>query len=435
MMPSACGFAQDHIATETSWFRSWTSLETATGNWGGLRDKLEDQGITISSNYTTDICGNPSGGLEQRTEYAGFLDISVAFDLEKIASVKGMALTVGNCLASGRNLSDAVGNIFWVQEIYVPGDYYLGEINLSQSLFDDTVTLEAGRLLADDVFATSPLWAYYVSGGINDYFSAISNNIFFPSFQIASWAARASYEPNDEWQIIAGIYNADPSVAEIDKHGADLNFRTKDGYLAIGQLTYKHHQKREDNGLPGSTRFGGYYESSKFPDVSDPDRTWRGNYGLYLIFDQMIFRGDWPEFKGPSYMRAGAKYSEQAKDPYDPQTATPADRPKGLTLWAAAYLAPESHSNVQTYQLTGGLIYQGLPSGRDHDVTAFCVIIGGFSDELPGQGCETVLEINHRFQVGPWFYITPDIQYVINPNGENSIRDALVLGLEISVSL
>ena len=82
--------------------------------------------------------------------------------------------------------------------------------------------------------------------------------------------------------------------------------------------------------------------------------------------------------------------------------------------------------------MAGGLVYQGLPPNRDRDVTAFCVILGKFSDELDDNGIETVLEINHRFQVGRWFYITPDIQYVINPNGSSDIDDALVLGVEIS---
>ena len=431
---SAYGTTQGYPNAETSWLRSWVGQQTATGTWNGVRSDLEEHGVTISSNFTTDICGNPSGGLKQRTTYSGFLDIALALDFEKFTPIKGMALTVSNYLASGNNLSNAVGNFYGVQEIYAPGNYYLGEIDLSQSLFNDTVTLEIGRLFAGDVFASSPLWLYYVNGGINDHLGAISSNIFFPAFQVAAWAARVSYEPNEQWHFIAGMYNADPNVAGVDKHGADFDFSTNDGYLAIGQLTYKNYKKNDKNNLPGSICFGGYYESSKFTDIADPSKVHRGTYGLYMIFDQMIYRGDWPEFEGPHYMRSDAHYAERAKNAYHPQTAITADRPKGLTLWGAAYIAPQENINTQTYQLTGGLMYQGLPPNRDHDVTAFCVIVGHFSDKLSGQGIETILEINHRVQAGPWLYITPDIQYVINPNGEDGIRDALVLGLEISAT-
>ncbi|MFH1380712.1 MAG: carbohydrate porin, partial [Candidatus Omnitrophota bacterium] len=421
-------------ASSISFLKTWFNQETATGNWGGFRNRLEDRGVTISSNYTTDIGGNPTGGLKQTTEYSGFLDLGVAFDLEKIASLKGLALTVTNYLASGRDLSAAIGNFFGVQEIYTPGNYYFGEMDLSLSLFEDVLVLETGRLFAGDIFATSDLWQYYVNGGINVNLNSIPANIFFPSFNIAAWAARFTYQPNEEWHLAAGIYNADANVEKINNYGADFSFAMKDGYLAIGQLSYKHHQKKEDNGLPGSTSFGGYYQSSRFQDLTDSTKRWHGNYGYYLIFDQMIYRGDWPEFKGPHYMRSGASESERAKHAYHPNTTVARDRPNGLTFWAAGYLAPQEHINTQTYQIASGLVYQGLPPNRDHDVTAFCVLLGHFSDQLDGQGIETVLELNHRFQIGQWFYITPDIQYVINPNGQTDINNALVLGVEISVN-
>ncbi len=408
--------------------------QTATGNWKSARNELVDKGLTVSSNFTTDISGNPSGGLKQSYKYAGLLDLAIALDFEKIASVKGLALVVSNFLASGSNLSAAIGEPFGVQEIYCPGSYWLGQIDLSQSVFDDTVTLEAGRLFAGDVFATSTFWQYYLTGGLNNNFEALTGNIFFPHFQVTSWGARVTYEPNKNWNLVAAMYNADPGVAYNDNYGAYLNFRTKFGYLAIAQLTYKHHQSREDNGLPGSAYFGGYYESSKFTDIVDPNTVYTGNYGLYLVFDQMIYKGDWPDFEGPSHMRSQATYAEKSKNPYHRRTAVTADRPNGLSLWGGAYIAPQVHRNTQTFQLATGLVYQGLPPNRNRDVTALAIVMGKFSRKLTGQRMETVLELNHRFQTGPWFYITPDIQYVINPNGQDSIQNAVVLGLEVSAN-
>ncbi|MGB2705933.1 MAG: carbohydrate porin [Candidatus Omnitrophota bacterium] len=431
---TAHGAEHGSSAGEIPFFGPWLGQKTATGDWNGLRNQLEDRGVTISSNFTTDIGGNPVGGLKKRTIYSGFLDVAAALDFEEIASLKGLALTVSNFLASGKNLSDAVDNFFGVQEIYAPGNYFFGELDLSLSLLDDTAILEVGRLFAGDVFAESPLWLYYVSGGINDNLNSMPVNIFFPDFNVTAWAARATYQPNNEWHLIAAMYNADTRVQKLANHGADFSFAMDNGYLAFGQLAYKHHQSREDDGLPGSTTFGGYYQSSKFQDLDDSSKIWYGNYGFYLMFDQMIYKGDWPEFKGPHHLRAEASDAERIKHPHHPQTAIAQDRPKGLTAWAAAYLAPHGRINTQTYQLTGGLLYHGLPPNRDRDVTAFCVILGNFSDQLDGQRMETVLELNHRFQLGQWFYITPDIQFVINPNGRRTIRNALVLGLELSAN-
>jgi len=421
-------------AWEVPLFNSWFGQQAATGDWDGMRDQLVDRGVTISSNFTTDIGGNPVGGLKQTAAYSGFLDLAVALDFEKTTPLKGLALTVSNYLASGRDLSYSIGNFFGVQEIYTPGTYYFGEMDLSLSLLDDTLILETGRLFAGDVFAASDLWLYYVNGGINDNLNSLPANIFFPDFDVAAWAARATYQPREEWHLIAAMYNADTRVEKINNHGACFSFDMDNGYLAMAQLAYKPHQNREDNGIPGSTTFGCYYQSSRFQELGDLSKRRRGNYGFYLMFDQMIYRGDWPEFKGPHYLRSGGSDAELIKHPYHHRIAIPADRPKGLTAWAAAYLAPEEHINTQIYQLTGGLLYHGLPQNRDRDVTAFLVILGKFSEELEGQGIETVLELNHRFQIGQWFYVTPDIQFVIKPDGRRNIRNALVLGLEISAN-
>lgn len=418
-------------AQEISFFSSWFSKNTATGDWGGLRTSLESKGVTFSANFTTDILSNPLGGNRQGTNYAGFFQASAGFDFEKLVSLKGFALTISNYVASGRNLSNEIGNFFGVQEIYAPGDYYFGQLDFSYTFPGDKLILEGGRLFAGDVFATSSLWQYYVSGGINGNLVSISTNVFFPNFQITTWGTRVTYEPNNQWKFTAAAYNDDPNVQEPSMNGLDFGFNTDHGCLGIVQVTYKHNQTREE-GLPGSATFGGYYSGDSYTGLSDPTRTWHGNYGFYFMIDQMIYKGDWPPYDGPPHLRTEARYSEKVKHPYYQQNAQFADRPVGLTAWWAAYVAPKEEINTETYQLAGGLVYQGLVPNRNRDVTAFCVLYGNFSDKLPGQDAETVLELNHRFQLGPWCYITPDIQYVFNPNGHHDVDNALVLGMEAS---
>jgi carbohydrate-selective porin OprB len=46
---------------------------------------------------------------------------------------------------------------------------------------------------------------------------------------------------------------------------------------------------------------------------------------------------------------------------------------------------------------------------------------------------ETVLEVNHRFQLAPWLYVTPDFQYIFRPNGSDDEPDAAVVGAEIRI--
>lgn len=422
---------QNGPVAEKSWLGSWLGQETLTGNWGGVRSKLADSGFTPSANYTTDLVGNPAGGNRQGFNYAGFLQVSAGMDLAKLASLRGWALTISQYVASGRNLSNQIGNFYGVQEIYAPGDYYFGQLGLSYAFPGNKVVLEGGRLFAGDVFATSPLWQYYVTGGINGNLVSISNNVFFPNFQIATWGTRATYEPTNDWKITAAAYNANPKVADTFRHGLDFSFNTSHGCLGVAQATYKHHQKRGE-GLPGSVTLGGYYDSDRFSGLVDTTRTWHGNYGIYFMIDQMVFRGEWPQFIGPLHLSSEAGYSDRVKHPHYQGNAAPLDRPVGLTAWWATYAAPQQKINAETYQLAGGLVYQGLFPNHDRDVTAFCVLYGKFSDKLSGQDAETVLEFNHRFQISPWCYLTPDIQYIFNPNGRHNIDNALVIGAEAS---
>ena len=46
------------MTTSPDW---WDSGEL-TGDWGGPRDTLYDEGISIFANYTNNIAGNPVGG-------------------------------------------------------------------------------------------------------------------------------------------------------------------------------------------------------------------------------------------------------------------------------------------------------------------------------------------------------------------------------------
>lgn len=431
---ASCLTAEEDKSEHTSPIASWMAQDTATGNWSGYRDKLKNAGVTVSSNYTTDVGGNPVGGISKTTTYAGALYLGAALDFEKLASIKGLNLKASNYLFSGRNLSNAVGNLYWVQEVYAKGNYYLGELDLSQSLFEDKFVLEIGRLFAGDIFGVSPFSQYYLTSGINGRLGAIPSNVFFPHYQVAAWGVRATYQPDKNWDFITGLYDADSGVAEPSRHGADFNMDMDDGCLIVSQLTYKHGHDKKDARLPGSGSFGGYYESSKFQDLSDPAKTRRGNYGLYLLADQMIYKGEWPEFEGPSHLRSDAMLAERIRQPYHQQTAMPLDRPKGLSVWGGAVFAPQNDINTQTYELATGVAYQGLPPNRNRDVTAFCFVLGHFSTELEGQSNEYILELNHRVQLGPWCYITPDLQYVITPNGQSNIKDALVPGIEISLN-
>ncbi|MGB7950145.1 MAG: carbohydrate porin, partial [Candidatus Binatia bacterium] len=128
-----------------------------------------------------------------------------------------------------------------------------------------------------------------------------------------------------------------------------------------------------------------------------------GLYSIYGMFQQMIYRdGD-----------AGSQ--------------------KGLTIWGEAALAPRSIVSSIPYFVGGGLSYQGAIPRRDDDIASFGVIYGAFSRYVPRASAETVIETNYQVTLTNWLSVTPDLQYVIRPNGSSAIKNALVLGAQLQI--
>ena len=392
--------AQDAQPIETDWLE-W---ETATGDWGGARTRLEEQGVTWSLNFTGDLLGNPTGGMRQETAFASGWYGSVVFDFEKLFDINGLTLYAGASIQQGRDLSDeAIGNIFGVAEAFNGDAARLAQLYFEQSLLDDRLQIAVGRLAAGDDFAASDVYDFYVSAAVNGNPTGILEN--FPSFTtppFAQWGARVRLAPTENLTVLAGAYNADPSVQDDDMHGVDFRFNPQDGVLYLAQINLATNRDSSSSWLPGRYVLGGVYDSSDYAYLSDSTRTKSGNYGVYAIAEQMLYR------------EAGG------------------DGNQGLTAWATVVVAPDQQINTLPFSIYGGAYYTGLFSGRDNDVTAVALYVGSFSEDLPGESAETVLEINHRFQISKSAYITPDFQYVFRPDG-GGIPDAAVFGFEASI--
>jgi porin len=368
-------------------WKFWSEQQYMTDNWAGLRDKrdkLVDSGITATAAYVTDILGNPVGGIDQAIKYAGRLDVDIAFDLEKLWDLKGLEFAVTGSWSSGDDLSaEDIGNIFTVSQIFSGDSVRLSGLSLEQSLFSGDLSIRAGRIATGDEFLTSPPYTHFVTTAINGNPQSV-------------WA-----EPVERFYVMGGAYNSDPSLGRDSAHGVDFSF--SGDVFAIGEIGYIHNQEKGSTGLPGTYKIGGYYDSEDFTDLSNPLRKHAGNYGLYVLVDQMVYREGGPE-------------SHQ-----------------GLTPFAAFTFAPSDRNTLPFYFFTG-LVYHGLFPGRDSDVTAFGLAYGKFSDDLSGQDFEMVLEWTHEIAIAPWFTVQPDVQYIIKPSGTSSIPDALVLGAEIAIN-
>ena len=114
-----------------------------------------------------------------------------------------------------------------------------------------------------------------------------------------------------------------------------------------------------------------------------------------------------------------------------------------MTLWTAFVLSPQQNISKLPFQWNAGTVYQGPLPGRDNDAAIFGLAWGNFSNDYSDAGLayqgdpasfELALEWGYRIQLNRFFYIQPDVQYIVQSGGTGSIPDALVLGMQIGVS-
>ena len=377
-----------------------------TGNWGGLRDRLVDWGFTPTALYSATLQGNPVGGMRKGFKYAGLLDVYLDFDLEKIFGLRNTKFVVSGAWAYGENLSaHDIGNFFTVSNDFNGKFIGLYQLFIESNLWDDRLTFAVGRMGIGDDFATSEVFLLYVSAVIDQNPISLEYNIpAFLSNPDAALGARARVKPCDEFFLAAGVYNADPDAAANQKVSVDFDFTFNDGVILISEAGYTPGMSEGSGGLPGEYKIGAYYDTGGFNELADTEDRRSGNYGFYVVTDQMVYR-------------------------------EPGKESQGLTLWAAATYSPEEEINVFPFFIASGFAYEGVFTGRDEDVAGFGFAYGRLSRELQDQDYEIGLEGTYIFQVTPWLGLQPDLQLIVHPGGSGSIPDALVAGIQLSLDI
>lgn len=404
--------------------KSFWKRKFLTGDWNGLRTKLSNKGVLPTLTYVADIQGNPVGGARQGFKYFHNIGLDLIIHTEKLFGLKGGRFHVSVSQRSGESLTKRdIMNTFNVAQVCCGDTYKLVNLSYEQALYDELLNIRLGRISGGDEFLSSPLYWLFVQNGIDGNPVGIFFNAGFSAYPNAAWGVRVKSHPSKNFYIMAGAYNANQERVQDKNHGADFTF---DGpYFFIAETGYHLNGLMSQRGLAGNYKLGGYHQTGDYPFFSDPERTKNGKWGFYVLIDQMIYRE-----KG-GYGKSGEQ---------------------GLTPFGAFLFAPDDEINTLPFFMNLGLVYKGLIPTRNQDYAGFALVYGKFSDKLeqgisgsqvPGtmnnpmrpQEYEAVLEWMYKIQITPFLNIQPDIQYVINPGGRGDIKDALVLGFQLGLSM
>lgn len=402
--------------------------ENLFGEWGGLRPALAERGIGLSIEYVGEVLGNVSGGLKQGAVYDGLLKTAVDFDLQKLAAAPGTRMHVSGLYPHGRSLSEHyTTDLFTLSNIDAPDKVRLFELWLEQPLGTDKLTLRFGALAADEEFAFSEQGCLFINGTCG-WPAILSANVPSPAYPQAALGARLAWRPTETSFIQAAVYDGDPNPANASGHATNphgVEFALNEDALILVEGGIGWNQGSETK-LPGNAKLGFFYHTGEFDDLrlddagrslADPaasgvPQSHRGNYGVYAVVEQTLWR----------------------------ETE---DAAQALGVFARLGAAPPDRSLVQYYAEVG-FTRTGLLPGRDADTFGVAAVCGWLSRDLrrlardenataaasePLPDYELVIETAYNVEVRPGWKLQPCIEYIIHPGGSSAIQDALVLGL------
>ena len=401
------GILDPHSLFDWNEMREEKSL---TGGWGGERSRLREAGIGFAGSYVSETAGNPVGGTTHKLRYTHNIGLGVFLDLGRLVGLTETYVLVSASNREGNSLSRDIPNSFAVQQLYGGPTTRLVHLALEKILFDGRLDVVGGRIDALDDFATSPLYCYAQNLGFCGNPLSIPVDASVPSYPNTGWGIRARWSISENLYAMTGVYDAVAGFRRNRYHGVDFRIRHDSGVAVMQELGWKPLLARA-LGLPGTFKLGGVYDSEPKVKFESGNRR-SGTYQVYATLQQKL----WQSAAKPT---------------------------GGLSGFLAVTYAPPGLNTIEHF-VDGGLVYIGLVPGRDTDALGLFALFGQFSSDLrrsqvesgaPGMNHESILELNYQYNVTPWFYLQPDVQGVLRPNGTGRVADSFVMAMQIGVTL
>lgn len=422
--PTPSGGANSETADESvvppgQAFQNWLTWPTMTGDWGGLRTRLERDGINLRASYIGNSAYNFSGGKRIGGDYADQFAFGADVDMDKVAGLTGGTFHVTLNARTGRNATaDYVGNRINVQEIYGDGENFrLAELDYEQSLFNGIVNLKGGWVIMGDDFAKTPILCDFENDAFCAHPQSLPNNSGWADYPAGHWGGRIRVNLPDNFYAETGVFDVNPSDA-LHENGFKLSLQGSTG--AIIPVEFGKTVALGSSGLPGHYKIGGYFDSSSAVDPANPRASFSGRYGGYILADQMIWRFEPGTDRGLIVVLDGT-LSDKRTSPM------PAYIVAALVIQGPFASRPHDFINI-------GYVRDWVNSNAINQQTAM-LVAQGIADPNLSLG-ENIVEVGYGIQATPWMQLHPNLQFIGNPGAFSykHLANAWVFGSEVKVT-
>lgn len=405
------------------------SRSSLLGDLYGVRTFLGGYGVSLGLQETDELFGNPSGGLHQGPSYNGLTTMSLGVDTGKAFGLEGGIFNVSAFQIHGRFYGfEDLATLQTVSGIQAQRSTRLWEIWFQQSALNGNLDVKIGQQSLDQEFMGSQYAGLFLNAAMGwPVLPASDLYAGGPAFPLSSLGVRVRFVPAHNATVLVGVFDDNAGGGlfynDFQTRGAAQSgtaFSLGTGALVFGELQYAINQPAigdmdrggSSGGLPGAYKVGFWYDSARFPDprfdtagvsLADPlsnatPRNHRGNYSVYALADQMVWR---PDPGGP----------------------------RSVGIFARAMGAPGDR-NAVNFSLNAGVTLKAPLPGRDNDtvgvgygIARVSSSISGFDSDsaVPGvtngpRSSESFIEVSYQYQAAPWLLLQPDFQYVYTPS-------------------
>lgn len=385
-----------------------------TGNWGGMRDALQESGISVSAENIVEYSGVIEGGVNQTDASRNLFSADLELDAEALFGLKGgtffvQFLSVTAEKGGSGDAGDLQGYTNIESEQSLDTVY---ELWYQQILFNGRFRVKVGKMDANSEFAyVAPLKEVSAACEFTHSSAGFVPTIAgFPSYPDSAMSVNlfvAPYKGDGSQLMLAyGLYDGATGVDGVatGSRGPSSFFSDKksDDYFHIAEAQFAWD---DAGGLPGGS----------------------------VSVGSWLHTGDWDQFNGGVQDGTAGWYATAQQQ----LTAPDAEHTgRGLYLFGQYGYGDDRVVEVgQTFSV--GILQNGLGGFRPDDLLGVYASYADLSDDSAAsfEDDELAVELLYRFVIMPSMSIQPGLQYIINPSGDPSIDDAFVGQLRFVVAL
>lgn len=386
---------------------------------GLLPNPFENRGVKFAVTYIGEVLGNPSGGAKQSTVYEDRVNFAVDADLEKLVGLKQVTFHANVFQIDGGGLSR--GSLFNFMD--VSGIEALPTTRLYEAWFErkwgEKIALRAGQLAADTEFMTSKYTDVFTNASLG-WPAGLSLNLPSggPSPPLAAVGVRLRADLSNNLSVLGAVFDGNAAGPDFNdpqlRNRYGVNFRVNDPPLVLYEAQLQWNAKKGDPGLDGKLKLGGWRHFGSFTDLrfdttglslADPASSGTpagiaGDYGLYAVFEQKLFR-------------------------------VGRDDDRGIGVFARGSYGPSDRNLIDIYA-DGGLEFIGLSDARPHDKFGIAAAYAHVSRRAqaldrdfqsiygprwPLRISEELVTAVYQYEVQAGLTLQPNIQFIRRPGG------------------